>query len=659
MSQPILNCAAARRETGVESANQNVNLPVVDSTLTDPLIGRLLDGRYQIEEQIARGGMATVYRAVDTRLDRQIALKIMQPSFADDPEFVRRFIREAQAAAKLSDPHIVPVFDQGDDHGVLFLAMEYIPGRTLRELLAIRGRLTPNETVNIMTPVTQALAAAHRSGLVHRDVKPENVLIGDDGRVRVADFGLARAANASSTQQATRGILIGTVAYLAPEQVSPGTSDERSDVYAAGVLMFELLTGSPPFDAEEPMAVAYKHLHEDVPAPSSVVPGIPAALDAVVRAATQRDPAKRPANAAAFLELLRGLPPMTAPGADSHPTVIVKLDPDHPATTRATAVAVATMPSDPASDQLDGEIERAIKPRSRARGVIAILLVLGLAVGAGVFAWWLGNGRSIDVPGVAGLTANQAEAKLSAAGLAFAYGPAQFSEVVKQGEVISTDPAAGDSIATDGTVTMTLSKGPERFDVPQLSGMTADKAKQTLRDNHLAVGATEHKYSETVNEGLVISSSPATGKPLRADTAVDLVVSKGPPPIAVPNVVGASVDDAQSSIEGAGLKFVVKNQVYSKTVAKGLVISQNPSDTATLFAGGTVSVVESLGPPPVTVPNVVDSPVDQAIATLEAAGFHVSTYDIVGVSPLNRVATQNPDGGSQAPWGSTIRLGII
>lgn len=630
----------------------------MDSTLTDPLVGRLLDGRYRIEQPIARGGMATVYRAVDTRLDRQVALKIMQPSFADDPEFVRRFQREAQAAARLSDPHIVPVFDQGDDDGVLFLAMEYIPGRTLRDLLSIRGRLTPSEMVNIITPVLEALAVAHRAGLVHRDVKPENVLIGDDGRVRVADFGLARAANASSSHQATRGILLGTVAYLAPEQVTPGASDERSDVYAVGVLMFELLTGKPPFEADEPMAVAYRHVHEDVPAPSAVVPSTPEGLDAVVLAASQRDPSRRPANAGALLEMLRALPPMPDAAADDHPTVIVSLDQASRELARQTAVSPLLADADVKQD-LDGEIERAIKPRSKGRGIAALVLVLALAAGAGVFAWWIGTGRGTTVPGVTGLTADQAETKLSAAGLEVAYGPAEFSEVVARGVVLASDPNGGDSVSNGGTVTLTLSKGPQRFDVPSLAGLPLDQAKQALADNHLTVGMTRRQYSDTVKEGVVIRSSPAVNKSVREGTAVDLIVSKGPQPIQVPSLIGMTIEDAKAKAKSLDLKLVVNDQRYTMSAPRGTVMSQSPTSTSTLFAGGTISVVESLGPPLVQVPNVFDKPIDEAVSILKAAGFKVETYEPFGVSPLNRVATQSPGGGAQAPKGSTVRLGIF
>lgn len=271
----------------------------MSTTTTDPLVGRLLDGRYQVEARVASGGMATVYTARDTRLDRVIALKVMHGNLAEDDTFVSRFIREARSAAGLSHPNVVAVYDQGEDDGTVYLTMEYVQGRTLRQVLQERGRLRQREALEVAERVLAALAAAHNAGLVHRDVKPENVLISDDGRVKVADFGLARAV-AASPHTKTTGILIGTVAYLAPEQVEHGTADARSDVYAAGILLYEMLVGHVPFRAETPIAVAYKHVHEDVPPPSSEVPVDPR-VDRLVAYAADRDPDARPADARELL----------------------------------------------------------------------------------------------------------------------------------------------------------------------------------------------------------------------------------------------------------------------------------------------------------------------------------------------------------------------
>ncbi|WP_460367608.1 protein kinase domain-containing protein, partial [Actinocorallia lasiicapitis] len=286
----------------------------MDATQVDPLVGQVLDGRYRVESRIARGGMATVYVGRDLKLDRIIALKVMHPHLAQDEEFVRRFIGEAKAAAALSHPNVVAVYDQRTDGEHVFLSMEYLPGRTLRALLDERGRLPVDVALSIMLPVLAALGAAHRAGLVHRDVKPENVLLTTDGQVKVADFGLARAE--TDSKQTKTGVIIGTVAYMAPEQVIAGTSDVRSDVYAAGVVLFELLTGRQPHEGDSPLTVAYKHVNDRIQLPSALVPGIPPRLDAIVAAATDRDPARRPMDADHLYALLTDESlPVPAPSA--------------------------------------------------------------------------------------------------------------------------------------------------------------------------------------------------------------------------------------------------------------------------------------------------------------------------------------------------------
>src|SRR5512139_603215 len=290
-------------------------LAAMDTTVADPLVGQVLDGRYRIEARVARGGMATVYLSRDIKLDRVIALKVMHAGLAQDDDFVRRFIGEAKSAAALSHPNVVAVYDQGTDGQYVYLAMEYVPGRTLRDLLTEQGRLGPRQALEVIQPVLAALGAAHRAGLVHRDVKPENVLLTDQGQIKVADFGLARAETAG--KQTKTGVIIGTVAYLAPEQVVSGHADLRSDVYAAGIMLFELLTGQQPHQADTPLAVVYKHVNEVVPLPSSVVPGIPSQLDALVAAATAHDPGRRPADAGHFLAAVTAAVPTL--GQPMHP----------------------------------------------------------------------------------------------------------------------------------------------------------------------------------------------------------------------------------------------------------------------------------------------------------------------------------------------------
>ncbi|HEX5016406.1 MAG TPA: Stk1 family PASTA domain-containing Ser/Thr kinase, partial [Actinomycetes bacterium] len=503
----------------------------------DPLIGRLVDGRYRVDERVARGGMATVYRATDTRLDRTIALKVMHRSFAEDPDFVARFTREARAAARLANPHIVRVFDQGHDGDIVYLAMEYVPSRTLRDVLAQRGRLPVDEALAIIDPVLQALAAAHAESVVHRDVKPENVLIGTNGHVYVTDFGLARATNSTSTQHVTSGLLLGTVAYLSPEQVKPGVSDERSDVYAAGIVLYEMLTGSPPFTGTEAISVAYRHVNEDVPPPSQSGPEIGVELDDAVVAATSRDPNRRPSDAAALLQLVRAVPKSNAP-IDLQQTLVVPVAVGVGATSAtrhdtavsaapATAVAppvVVTPPpspngasSAPPGDEKSSDPERH-KRRSRRRGFIALAIVVLLAIAAGVFAWWLGTGRYTTVPRVTGLTAKAAEAALEEQGLEVEYGQERFSEIVKAGEVITSDPVQGSDIRSGGTVTLIVSKGPERYDVPGVVGSDLADAKRSIKNRNLKVGDIDRKYSTTVEQGVVMRAQPKPGTSLPPDS---------------------------------------------------------------------------------------------------------------------------------------------
>ncbi len=642
----------------------------MNSDGADPLIGRLVDERYLVDERVARGGMATVYRATDTRLDRTIALKVMHPSFAEDPDFVARFTREARAAARLSNPHIVKVFDQGQDDGAVFLAMEYVPSHTLRDALNKRGRLPVDEALAVIDPVLQGLAAAHAESVVHRDVKPENVLIATDGHVYVTDFGLARATNSSSTQHITSGLLLGTVAYLSPEQVKPGVSDERSDVYSAGIVLFEMLTGSPPFTGTEAISVAYRHVNEDVPRPSESGAGVSDLLDDVVLAATHRDPNQRPGDAAALLQLVRAVPKPATP-VDLQQTMVVPIPVgvaaarhDTAVTTTAGAAAGAAPAAPPPGDAPPTASGQALDPeahrkRSRRRGLVALAVVLALAIAAGAFAWWLGDGRNTTVPRVTGLTAQAAQAQLESEGLEVAFGDEQYNEIVKAGEVISSDPEQGAEVGSGSTVTLTVSKGPERYDVPDVVGESLGRAKKMINKRNLAVGDIARKYSDTIETGIVISAKPDVGTSVSPDTRVDLVVSKGLPPATVPDLVGDTTESAQDQLTKFNLKYKETGEEYDNKIPAGAVISQDPVSGASVPQGSTVSVVVSLGPPLVEVPNVLDLPLEEAIAELEAVEFAYKTYDLFGVSPLNRVATQDPEGGSMAPKGSVIELGLV
>ncbi|MEZ5115545.1 MAG: Stk1 family PASTA domain-containing Ser/Thr kinase [Candidatus Nanopelagicales bacterium] len=633
----------------------------METTVRDALVGRTVDGRYRIVGRLARGGMATVYEAVDERLDRTVALKVMHPGLAEDPGFVSRFQREAKAAARLADPHVVGVFDQGDDDGTVYLAMEYVPGRTVRDVLREHGPLTPEQALVILEPVLQALEAAHQAGFVHRDVKPENVLISDDGKIKVADFGLARAV-ADTTSSTTQGMLIGTVAYLSPEQVERGVADIRSDVYGAGILLYEMVTGQVPYAGETPLAVAYQHVNADVPAPSTIRPAIPYDVDALVTRATRRSPQERYPSAEAFLDDVRrvraGLPAAT-PLSQSQDTLVVTGD-----TGELAVAAEAAAPAGPATpkDPSDTAPQPAPKRRRRRRRglVVGIVFVLLAIAGAAFAAWYLaaGPGRSIPVPGIVGLQPAAATAALNEVGLALEEGEPAYSETVKSGLIISADPTPGTELSEGDTVTVVVSRGPERYDVPALKGKPLDKAKSLLTSGNLRVGDVTEAYDEKIKAGLVVSADPKAGTALKPDTPVDLVVSKGPKPVPVPKVLGTSLSSATKALEKVGLK-ATSSEEYSTSVATGLVVSANPTPGTVVKKGTTVALVISKGPPPVTVPNVVGLGADDARAKLEAAGLRVQEDQLVPVIKFGLVYSQSPGGGDVVPAGSTITISLV
>jgi eukaryotic-like serine/threonine-protein kinase len=639
----------------------------------DPMTGRLLEGRYRIGARIARGGMASVYEATDIRLDRTVAVKIMHPGLGDDAEFAARFVREARSAARLSHPNVVAVYDQGDDHGTVFLAMELVEGITLRDVIRKESPMPPARALALVEPVLSALAAAHRAGIIHRDVKPENVLIAADGRVKVADFGLARAVSADTQHTATGGVLIGTVSYLAPELVVDGRADARADVYAVGVVLFELLTGAKPHEGETPIQVAYKHVHEDVPAPSSLEPGIPAYVDALVARATARDRGLRPADAAVLLHQLHRVSHALAEGVHDDPELTADLTPlllhTQPAEAPSPEDAVLdrTTPLQvldrrPAAPPPGPPVRRAPparRPRRSRRGLVLLLVALLLVAGAGVGAWWFLDGRYTSTPGVLGLTRSAAEQRLDEAGLDVAWGEKAYSETVPAGRVVATDPEPGSKVLDGGTVTVVLSLGKERYDVPKLKGMTVDQAQDALAETHLAYGTSTEKWSDTVKSDVVITSTPKAGTTLRPDTAVDLVVSKGPKPVTLKDWVGKDADDALAWLEAKGLDGKVASEEYSDTIEEGDVISMDPPAGTTLHRGDAVSFVVSQGPHLVEVPSVRAQGVDAATDTLEALGFHVVTERASGYLGLGYVFSQSPGGGEMVPVGSTITLTLI
>lgn len=661
-----------------------------------PLVGSLLDGRYQVTSTVARGGMATVYQATDTRLEREVALKAMHPFLAEDPEFVRRFTREARAAARISDRNVVSVYDQGTDprtHAV-FLVMELVRGRTLRALLDERGRLTVDEALSVLGPVASALGAAHRTGVVHRDVKPENVLLGDDGRVLVADFGLARAVSASPAT-ANAGLLIGTVAYLAPEQVRDGRADFRSDVYAAGVLLFELLTGRVPYEGDSPLSVAYRHLHEDVPAT-----GIDPRIDALLASVTSRDASLRPVDGAALHARIRTLrsggsdlmaladalaparpggPVATAvmpaatgvaatpttpslPAANTGSVTSRMPAPTRPATRvmsapppAPTSVAVARGPLFAAA--LDRP-ERAAPPRPRRRHGVTLAVVLVLVIvtaAAGAAGWWFGIGRYTSAPALLGLDRSHANETASAQSMRLHMLRGVNSDTIRIGYIAVQAPGPGARILHDGTIAVQLSLGPVMHHVP-LVGAKATVADATadIVAAGLKAGPQRSENSSTVPAGDVLRTDPAAGTSLVHGAPVGLVLSAGPPPVAVPRLKGALAIAASDALTVAGLKGVVVS-MNSDTVATGVVIDQSTPVGTKLARGSTVTYEVSTGPVMVTVPDVRGSDVEDATSALHGAGFTVKVEDLPGGYEASVVA-QSPRALSSVPEHGSVTI---
>ncbi|WP_026876983.1 Stk1 family PASTA domain-containing Ser/Thr kinase [Jiangella gansuensis] len=710
----------------------------MDISVSDAPVGRLLDGRYRVEALLARGGMATVYKATDTRLDRLVALKVMHAELAADDDFVARFIGEARAVAKLSDPNVVNVFDQGEDDGAVYLAMEYIHGRTLREVLHERGRLGAGLALEVAESVLSALAAAHRAGIVHRDVKPENVLVGNDGRVKVADFGLARAL--SSSYKTTRGLL-GTVSYISPEQALGERATPRSDVYSAGIMLYELLTGRTPHEGPTDFVVVRSHIDDDVPPPSDTVP-LPPAVDDIVLTATARNPRDRYADADEFLAAIRAgrarLAGLELPAdddatdqthlhAESRDSAGVTLDEALAGTVLADQLGRAPSappgdddgddsPGEWPGDDLAGTVEepagaqrgaghqsRSIaadetagddtadhagdayrgstrlidaaaaapaaersqsrgaahrtRGRSRSRrGLFLFFFVLLLAVVVALAAWWYGSGRWESTPSLLNLSAEQAEVTAEEAGLTVVADGEAYSETVEAGLILSTDPAPGEQILRGGEISYVLSLGPERYEVPELVGLTVDAATEAAAAQSITVRPDEEVHSEDVEAGVIISQSVEPGEQVRRDSEVAVVVSLGPEPIEIPDFTGRSAEDARATLDDLGFT-VNSSEQNSDDVDAGLVISQEPA-SGTGFRGDEINIVVSAGPELIDVPNVIGERVTRAEELLREAGFTVEIidlFDMPGNDRGARVVRVDPE-GSRLPRGTTITL---
>ncbi|MET8384861.1 Stk1 family PASTA domain-containing Ser/Thr kinase [Streptosporangium canum] len=640
----------------------------MDTTLTDPLVGKLLDGRYRVESRIARGGMATVYLALDIRLDRTVAVKVMHRSLAEDPSFVRRFIGEAKSVASLSHPNVVHVFDQGTDGDNVYLSMEYVPGRTLRDVLRARGRLPAREALEVMIPVLAALGAAHQAGLVHRDVKPENVLLSDDGRVKVVDFGLARAIEA--TNQTRTGVMIGTIGYMSPEQVTSGATDARSDVYSAGIMLFELLTGRQPYEGDTPMSVAYRHVHDTVPAPSALLPGTPPLLDTLVAQATARDPATRPADATALLvaavDAHRMLPRESGPVPSVPVGPPQGPDPAPPPANHTLIQPRVDLLTSPVSDVAEPTAPRARRGFRPNWFLIALAVVMVIAIG--VTGWMFSQTTTVAVPSLVGKNITIAESEARRLGFLVEVGKAENDEKVPKGTVLRTDPVAGTETEGKTKLVLIASAGPKRVAVPNVVGMDENSARTKLAEVGLVVNDVRKQPSETVPRGQVMRTSPAVGNQVREGSKVNLVKSAG---LVMPDVKGMPRDQADAMLRGAGFnpQFVEQTDAAQPCT----VIAQDPQPNAETDKGAVVRLTLSQcnngnwrwpwehegddggggDDKIIVIPNVMFKDVKAAREELRVAGMRVKIKKGPG---RGVVLAQIPPGGQQAPPGTEVTL---
>jgi serine/threonine-protein kinase len=659
------------------------------------LVGTSLEQRYRIDALIARGGMSVVYRGVDARLHRPVAIKVMDSRYSGDRSFIHRFEREAQAAARLHHPNVVAVYDQGVDRtpdgDLVYLVMQLVQGCTLRDLLEERGRLDLPLALSVLEPTLAAVAAAHQAGMVHRDIKPENVLVGEDESVKVADFGLVRAAASAGTTSGS--VILGTVAYLSPEQVTTGAADTRTDVYAAGIVLYEMLTGEPPYTGDTALSVAYRHVNDDVPAPSERVPEVPPAVDDLVMRATRRDPQQRPVDGAAFLaevQQLRqqlGMPTVPVPiPASQERTARVETD-NGPPTDQLAPVPAEPHPS-PSSQPFPPQSfpqrasqpdqfatnggprgtraiarseaddrpseEGAVRERPRRRGALwtALVVVLVLVVGAG--AWLLGSSGTVQVPRVNGEPEEVAQKVLAQAGLS-AEVSRQYDNSVPAGRVKSSSPAEGSKVHDGISVTLVVSKG--RPKVPSIAaGTPAAQAESKLRDAGLQPqhDGSEDQYSSSVPAGAVLGVDPQAGTAVPISSPVKLVLSKGARPVPVPNLQGADQNTAFSELRSAGFDPYLAGQQFNGDVEAGHVIATSPAAGTPVPMSGKprIGVVVSNA---VTVPSFQGASLQQAQQAAAQLGVQLDVQSLFH-RPNAIVLGQSPQAGSKVQPGSVVHL---
>jgi serine/threonine-protein kinase len=624
------------------------------------LTGEVIDGRYQLTRVVASGGMATIYAALDLRLDRQVAVKVMHPHLAQDEQFVTRFIREAKAAASLSHPNIVSVLDQGWNQGgvpCVFIVMELVEGATLRDYLHEQGALSVERALQIMSPVASALAAAHKLGIVHRDIKPENILVSKEGRIKIADFGLARGALLGNTMTAESSVILGSVSYLSPEQVQRGVADARSDVYSLGIVLFEVLTGQKPYQGEDPVQIAIRHVNERVPAPSTINPDLSPDVDALVLSATDIDPDKRPRDAGVLLEKIRELSEKLDPRKrqlslelDLPPLPIKQPVRERKAKNSSPAKKEETpVKKEKTAPTKKKQLSSRVRRNRRIAASIAIFL------GVGVWYAFLGPGSKVVVPSLAGLTVKEAKSTLEDLGLNLDIAQEEFSEDIPDGKIITSDPAGGGRVSPNGTVGVIISKGQERYSVPTVQGLKLEVAEQLLKENKLVLGEVKEEFSNEFPQGFIMRSTPAAGERIKRNSQVTLFVSKGIEQIALSNYKGKSGEQALNELTEAG--FDVKTKyVFSEDLPVGAVISQTPG-AGEADKGSAITLLVSKGSEFVFIPNIFSVSETKAIAALKDQDLKVVVKKVG--NKKNKVVTNvSPKVGTKVKRGSTVTITV-
>lgn len=627
------------------------------------LSGELIDGRYQLIRQVANGGMASIYEALDTRLDRKVAVKIMHPHLAQDDAYVTRFIREAKAAAALSHPNIVAVQDQGwNQNGIpaVFLVMELIEGSTLREYINERGRFEIREAINYLTPILSALSAAHSIGIVHRDVKPENILVSNEGRVKIADFGLARGEVIGSTMTAESSVILGSVSYLSPEQVQRGIADARSDVYAVGIVAFEMLTGEKPFLGDTPIQIAYMHVNEDIPSLRSKRKEIPQALDELIIRATNRDPDLRPRNAGEFLRDLEAIALELDPKRNQmkldldlpvEPIREKKREPVKPKELSETKVEIKET-----TKQIRRSEEKKRRTSKRVRRNRKIALLLAIALGVGGWYALVGPGSRIVVPSVVGGTYDDALSAFTPLGITNIAVVERFDEEINSGTIIESSPPGGGRIETGEKVILVISKGAERYTIISLVGLTPEAAATALSKNPLILGENIELFSNTIPKGFVMGSKPQAGTKVKRNATVSIIVSKGVETLLVASYVGMSGEQALNELTDSGFN-VESSYAFSENILTGAVISQNPSGNSQVPKGASITLKVSKGTEFVFVPNVFSLDEATAVRTLKDLELKVVVKKL-GTKANKKTTNISPKVGSKVKRGSIITITV-